>query len=367
MAKAQPVSIPEFNAEDAANMGVGLENSVRYSINLPGRTIEIRRCLEPVHNLIYDPTNPRLRTKLLSMGVDPTQDNLHAMLLKEVENDLIPGLMVTKGLSTPIIVHRTKEGNKVIEGNRRTRAYRELCGRDARFGYIPVEYLPDDISQAEINTYLVVRHCTRAKPWESREQAYMVQECLKDMPIEDVSTVVGRTVAHVQSLLEAAGLYDEFDKFAQKHQNLGDEKTRSRDFFTYFAKLTGRKNVKEEILPHKELREKIFSMMLKGQFNDCLNMDHFYKVWNTPASRKFLEEGGSFQEAVRTYTNDCSQRRATDLWPSVKKSLSGLKKLTKKDISRLAAAEGSKDFHLLRQLGNIIEKIVMDAEQYKTE
>jgi hypothetical protein len=357
----KPPVFPKYDAAEEKRLGIGKANGVKYTINLPTRSVELIRCLEHVDNLEYDPENLRLRTKIIKAGIDPTQANLHNLLWEEVKDDLAPSLLVSRGLHIPILV----QGKKTKEGNRRLRCFREHRTEHQVFGLIPVEYLPDDLTEAEMQLILSLRHSVRPKPWDSREQAYDIQCLLKYYPAEDVAKIVGRTPQWVKNYISASMLFDEFDAFARRNPNVGEEQHRNRDFFTYFLKIANRPKFMHEVMAHKEEKNKVFAMMLNGQFNDCLNIDNIGKVWDNPQSRHHLEIGGSFGEAMRLYNKDCSVRRAKEIWPAIKKSLSGVKTFTKGDLRRLALDEGIKDLNTLKLLQKELEKVMIQVDEYK--
>lgn len=341
---------------DPANMEVlkgriGKANAVQYPLTLPnGRTILMDRYLEytgPKGGLLYDPANLRLHTALIQSGKDPTQENLGAMLA-DFCKELIPSLRVSQGLHAPILLNYDHKTTK--EGNRRLYGFRYLRQENEAFDLIPVEAPAEKVSADEMDLILTIRHCVRPKGWESREQGRMIQKMAAKMGKEAVANLIGRKVDMIEAFCTATDYYDHFDKWADAHPKVGEKKNRDRDWFTYFLKIAQKPKFVREVWNHDEERAKLYSMMMTGQFNDCLNIDQIGRVWDNPKSRNALEEGAAFNDCVRMYHKDMTIRRGEDFWPGVKKVFNHLKRITKPEKKRLALEDGKADFALLEKL-----------------
>lgn len=347
-------------------IGIGRENASQYPFTLPTRTIVMNRYMEwvgPRGGLIFDPQNPRLRTTLKKSGIAPTQDNLAQLLSKECK-ELLPSLRISRGLHGPIFLD--PDGKTVKEGNRRLRAFRELSQESQQFDLIPVECPAEKITAEEMDLILTVRHCVRPKNWESREQGKMIQKMLKKYTKEAVGEIIGRSPELIMAYQKAAEFYDDFDDFSDANPRVGqDQKTRDRDFFTYFLKIAQKPKFLSQIWENKEEKEAIYKMMLQNQFNDCLNMDQFSRVWNQPASRQALQDGMNFKDALRTYHKEMTARRGSDFWTALKTVNSGLKNLKIPDKKRLSQQEGAADLNFLEKVQGLLTATIADIKGFK--
>jgi len=101
----------------------------------------------------------------------PTQEEIFNILSKmDHVKELKKDIKNTGGLFEPVIVRRST--NEVIEGNCRLAAYRLLYNEDpVKWANIPCEILPENITEDQINSILVLLNISGKKKWGSAEEA----------------------------------------------------------------------------------------------------------------------------------------------------------------------------------------------------
>jgi hypothetical protein len=182
----------------------------KESITVLGREIKYELKDIDINVLEYDPENPRINrivSRIPSSNI--TQEFIEMELLKlDSTKDLIKDLESNKGMVDEVYVL----GNKVIEGNRRLRAYRRLCKKyekdidnKKRWQSIKARILQKDITDEEISYILVTFHIKGKTPWDAYEKAAYIHKMVKKLnkKPDEISKHLGIQKKTIESMLNA--------------------------------------------------------------------------------------------------------------------------------------------------------------------
>lgn len=178
--------------------------------------------------LLFYVDNPRVYSALRENGNEnPSQSEIEA-LMRSTENvkELKTQIEQNGGLIEPLIVVRKDGDYVVLEGNSRLAAYRILFEiNPSKWSKVPVNILPEDISETEIFTLIGTYHLVKKKDWTVYEQAAYVyrQKQLQDCPITTLAKKVGLSMPTVKKYIEVYEFMTESEDTTQSHWNFYEQ------------------------------------------------------------------------------------------------------------------------------------------------
>jgi hypothetical protein len=179
---------------------------------------------EPLSRLLLDVTNPRFGGQQSGL-IDQAAVLDHIVNTYGID-DVISSLAVNGYFKAEPLVGKVDGKNiKIIEGNRRLAAclilsnddraknqaikgasYRELWKRHGskNINVIPVISFPENADDAELLSYLGVRHISASAPWDSYAKAHWAAQVVQStkLTVNDISTMIGDPHRTVARLLE---------------------------------------------------------------------------------------------------------------------------------------------------------------------
>ncbi len=150
-------------------------NGSTITIRLGNQDFSLIREIKNIADLKLDPRNQRISYKIRQKGLAATDSELHKLLWgMDSVKELYQSIYQNGGLiEDPII----DTDNKVIEGNCRTVALRELnkkFPKDSRFSRLYVRVLPAGVTEEQLTLLLGELHIAGKIEWKAYEQAEFV-------------------------------------------------------------------------------------------------------------------------------------------------------------------------------------------------
>ena len=150
-------------------------NGTPITIRLGNEDFTLKREIRNIKDMKLDPKNQRLSFKLRGKGIASSESELHNLIWKmDTVKDLYQSIYQNGGLIEDPIV---SVDNKVVEGNCRTVAIRELHKKypdDKRFSKLYVRVLPQGVSEEQLILLLGELHIAGKIEWKAYEQAEYV-------------------------------------------------------------------------------------------------------------------------------------------------------------------------------------------------
>ncbi len=147
------------------------DNWTEDTLTLAGKEIKVKRGEIQNSQLNYYPENPRIYSIMFATGIDQSQEEIEAQLIKMNHvKQLVQSIKSNGGLIDPLMV---RDGDYIVlEGNSRLAAYRALTRTDAlKWGMVKCVLLPADIGEDLIFALLTEYHMVGRKDWAPYEQA----------------------------------------------------------------------------------------------------------------------------------------------------------------------------------------------------
>ena len=149
------------------------------TIRLEGGKVKVSEMLLPLTSLVLDEENPRIGFFRDSQPKDSLTQAEVAYALKVKSPDaysrLLQSIRDNGGLVNPIWAVPIKDKKyQIIEGNTRTRIYRELADKspqDPVWQEIRAKVLPKDATKGQINFIRLEAHLLGQTPWDAYERA----------------------------------------------------------------------------------------------------------------------------------------------------------------------------------------------------
>lgn len=178
--------------------------------------------------LLFYVDNPRVYSILRdSENENPSQAEIET-LMKKTENvkNLKIQIKQNGGLIEPLIVVLRDDDYIVLEGNSRLAAYRILAEENpAKWSKVPVNVLPEEITEAEIFTLIGTYHLVKKKDWTVYEQAAYVYRQKQLQRCSDVTLAkqVGLSPPTVKKYVEVYKFMVQNEDSVQSHWNLYEQ------------------------------------------------------------------------------------------------------------------------------------------------
>ena len=211
--------------------------------------------------ILFWPENPRVYSVLRENGNEnPSQSEIEA-LMKTTENvkELKVQIEQNGGLIEPITVVLRGEDYVAIEGNSRLAAYRILAeGNPTKWASLPVNVLPETITDTELFIYVGTIHLVKKKDWTVFEQAAYVyrQMELQKCPYSTLAKQVGLSGPTVKKYIEVYQFMVESNDTVQSHWN-------------YYEQYVTNKAIKEYRDKFPEMDERIVGQIKTGEIKQA--------------------------------------------------------------------------------------------------
>lgn len=178
--------------------------------------------------ILFWSENPRVYSMLRENGNEnPSQTEIES-LMRTTENvkELKVQIEQNGGLIEPLTVVLRGDDYIVIEGNSRLAAYRILAeGNPTKWGRVPVNVLPETITDTELFIYVGTIHLVKKKDWTVFEQAAYVyrQKKLQNCPDSTLAKQVGLAPATVKKYISVYEFMVASNDTIQSHWNFYEQ------------------------------------------------------------------------------------------------------------------------------------------------
>ncbi len=218
--------------------------------------------------LLFWNENPRVYSVLRENGNEnPSQFEIES-LMKTTENvkELRVQIEQNGGLIDPLTVVKRNDDYIVVEGNSRLAAYRILAeGNPTKWSKVPVNVLPESITDTELFIYVGTIHLVKKKDWTVYEQAAYVyrQMELQNCSYTTLAKQVGLAPATVKKYITVYKFMVDSGDNVQSHWNFYEQYVCNKGITEYrdkFPEMDGRivGQIKSgEIKQAKEIRDKL--------------------------------------------------------------------------------------------------------------
>lgn len=212
--------------------------------------------------------NPRVYSVLRETGNEnPSQIEIES-LMRTTENvkELKVQIEQNGGLIEPLIVVLRNDEYIVVEGNSRLAAYRILAeGNPTKWSKVPVNILPETITDTELFIYVGTIHLVKKKDWTVFEQAAYVyrQKQLQSCPDSTLAKQVGLAPATVKKYISVYEFMVASDDTIQSHWNYYEQYVtdkaikKYRDTYPQMDEVFVAKFKSGEIPRAKDIRDKL--------------------------------------------------------------------------------------------------------------
>lgn len=342
---------------------------VQYEIVFPTRMITVTRKWVATTTLKFDRQNPRIQQSLKSQEGRITQKVLRDIMMLEDGMELVEALGENGGHREPLLINAH---DTTLEGNRRLAAslHRLEVLKDERFAEIPCEQLPSDVTEAEIRSYLSLRHIRQQKKWPSPEIAAQLKLMVEQdgWEIGSLSKYLGESVQWINRYVKAGELCNEFFNYARSRsankRDTDESKKDPAQTFTYFWKLAQKPKMKGNLEDGQWL-DMFYGWLYDGKLNDCTDLGHFEAVLNDPAAMKVMKsKNGDYKEALETLTQSKKARRASNTVRTIQIATNSIRRIPSVQLQTL---DRNKELQrALRELHIVVEKAMEKAGLLET-
>lgn len=187
--------------------------------------------------LLFYEENPRVYSILRANGTTPTQKEIEEKLTSmDHVRQLRLSIEQNGGLIDPLMVLKRNGDYVVLEGNSRLAAYRLLAQKDpVKWQKVPVNILPEHISDNDIFTLLGQYHLVGRKDWSVFEQAaYLYRQKESSKLANDIlAKNVGLTEGKVNTYINVYTFMLEHDDLRPDRWSYYEEYLKSRSIRKY--------------------------------------------------------------------------------------------------------------------------------------
>lgn len=292
-----------------------------------------------IHTLKFLPDNPRVfscthgEAGFSELDDNQQQEKIYEKLLKEpsVEN-LLPEIKRHGGLMEPILVRLDRM--EVIEGNSRLAVYRKLHDEapgteKEKWQTIPCEII-SSLSEEEQYAFLNQVHVKGKTTWSAYEKANFafVRYDEGKMTIDEIAKIFGESKREIQKRIDVIKGMKRNEDVELSHFSYYDVITRNREIS---------KAVKDDVklrdVLHKRIKELGKQPSDEAEFTAQELRRKLPPILTKPKIRKRFMGG---QENLDDCYQDAKESNVREI---VKRVLSRLKAVTKRDLSRLEPTE----------------------------
>lgn len=236
---------------------------MRSTLTIKGRELEIVRKQVSVHDLFFNPDNPRIYSEMNVPGIVPDQEEIQrVMLTKEHVKVLINSIRVNGGVTDPLIVRGVDY--HVVEGNSRLAACRALYEKfPEKFGYVKCDIIESDITPDEEFLLLAQFHIEGKKNWEPYEIAGLVWRRYQQGV--DKKRIKEELLHHVSSVAKIT-------QMIETYQMMVDHNIREKNKWSYFDEYTKSMHIKKVRKKYPELDEIFIKKLNTGEIEKAIDV-----------------------------------------------------------------------------------------------
>ena len=236
---------------------------MRSTLTIKGRELAIIRKSVSIHDLFFNPENPRIYSEMNTPGIVPDQDEiLRVMLTKEHVKVLYNSIRVNGGVTDPLLVRGIDY--HVVEGNSRLAACRALYEKyPEKFGYVKCDIIEDEITDDEEFLLLAQFHIEGKKSWEPYEIAGLIwrryQQGVDKQRIKEELHHHVSSVARITQMIET-------------YQMMVDHNFTEKNKWSYFDEYTKSTHVKKVRKKHPELDYVFIKKLQTGEIEKAVDV-----------------------------------------------------------------------------------------------
>lgn len=238
------------------------------TITIGQKEYEVKEEIMLQQEILFWEENPRVYTVLRDNGNEnPSQHEIES-LMRTTENvkELKVQIEQNGGLIEPLTVVLRDDSYIVVEGNSRLAAYRILAeGNPKKWSKVPVNVLPETITDTELFIYVGTIHLVKKKDWSVYEQAAYVyrQKQLQNCPDSTLAKQVGLSPATVKKYLSVYQFMVDKGDTVQSHWNFYEQYVPNkaikgyRDHYPEMDDVIVKQIKNGEIKQAKDIRDKL--------------------------------------------------------------------------------------------------------------
>jgi hypothetical protein len=250
-----------------------------------------------VDDVRLDKTNPRIQRLVAMYQDEPSDDQIGMALGAGAEvgvsggttyNSLRASIQTNGGLIQPILVNKTADGLRVIEGNTRLFIYKRFREDNVTGSWDEIpSVVYDDLDQSAIDAIRLQAHLVGPRDWDPYSKAKYLHllHIDQNMPMSFLEDYCGGRKREVERYIQA---YSDMEKFYRPLT--GDE-----DFdptrFSAFVEVQ-KPTVLNELMTHGKDKNDFSTWVASGKFNRLEDVRMIPRILaNKDALKKFEAEG----------------------------------------------------------------------------
>ena len=245
-----------------------------------------------------DKTNPRIQRLISMYSSDPTDDQIGMALGAGAEVGVTGGttfpslrasIKTNKGLIQPILVNKTEDGFRVIEGNTRLYIYKRFReeGLEGNWKEIPA-VVYDNLDQHEIDAIRLQAHLVGPRDWDPYSKAKYLHllHIDQNMPMSFLEDYCGGRRREVERYIQA---YADMEKF---YRPLVDEEDFDPSRFSAFVEFQ-KPAIINGLMSHGKDQKNFSEWVSKGKFNRLEDVRQLPRILSNSNAFKIFEKSGS--------------------------------------------------------------------------
>lgn len=207
-------------------------------ITIGKKEFQVKEIIMNQQDLVFYVENPRVYSVIRENGNDnPSQHDIETyMRSMEHVKELKSQIEQNGGLIEALLVVNRNDEFEVLEGNSRLAAYRILFeSNPAKWSKVPVNLLPESITDDEIFTLIGSVHLNKKKEWTVFEQAAYVyrQKQRLNCPDSTLAKKVGLSAPTVKKYVDVYKFMANADDSVQSHWNYYEQYVMNKDIQRY--------------------------------------------------------------------------------------------------------------------------------------
>jgi hypothetical protein len=226
---------------------------------------------------------------------------------------------------------------RVIEGNCRTVALRKLSQQnpgDARFGLVPCEVFPNDLTEEQLTLLLGEWHIAGKHEWNPYEKAEYIYKAthLFNKTIDYLSYHLRLSRTTIWLNVKGYELAKEFLAQYPSPENIQK--------FSYFVEFVKKKTLQNRVKSDPEFKQKFFNWVGTGKFDAGWQVRELADIVERPELEKKLDEEGFW--AAHAGLLQVAPSLASDLYRSIDQTILKLRQTAAMEIQDLRKGNAAK-------------------------
>lgn len=328
------------------------------TVHLDGREIRIVEMRVDLHEVAFDPSNPRIQFQLdTSLSDDtPSQEQLGFALT--VGNDsyskLRENIESNGGIVNPVWIAPTSSGYVVIEGNTRLQVYFDLTEKypnEKKWKSIPAFLLPEKCTRDEINFIRLEAHLFGTTPWDAYEKArelYRLNQ-EEDYSIDRLARMTKLSASDIRSSIQAFRDMDEH--YLSRFGDPGEHQK-----FSYFVEYRKNAELKKLVKEGKLNVVDFCTWVGEGKFARGEDVRRLGAVLRDPDARQALIDYDF--EAALDQLAQVDPAAKSPLFDKIRDVSKGIKKMPFAEIDGIRRGQEPAKVALLEELADTVNSFV---------